>query len=386
MGLFKKFRNKKSNARADTVKVELVSDAGNGFYMWDGKLYKSDIVRSCIRPKARAIGKLNARHVRNFNGKIDVNPDVYMRFLLEEPNPLMTGKVMQEKVATQLELNNNAFILIVRNTDMIPVALYPVPATGVESIYQNDLLYLRFYLMNGKSFIFPYSDIIHLRQDFNDNDIFGESPISAIKDLMEVSGTLDKGVIKAINNSGIVRWLLTFNGALRPEDLKRNVKEFVDNYLSVESETMGAAGVDAKATATQVEPTDIMPNAVQIDKTTKRIMQFFNTNEKIVQSSCNEDEWNSYYEAVVEPVAIQMSEEFTRKLFTRKERGYGNKIIFEAANLQCASVSTKLGLQAMVDRGALTPNEWRAVFNWAPVDGGDVPLRRKDTGTVGGGE
>lgn len=386
MGLFKKFRNKKSNARADTVKVELVSDAGNGFYMWDGKLYKSDIVRSCIRPKARAIGKLNARHVRNFNGKIDVNPDVYMRFLLEEPNPLMTGKVMQEKIATQLELNNNAFILIVRNNDGIPVALYPVPATGVESVYKNDLLYLRFYLMNGKSFIFPYGDIIHLRQDFNDNDIFGESPISAIKDLMEVSGTLDKGVIKAINNSGIVRWLLTFNGALRPEDLKRNVKEFVDNYLSVESETMGAAGVDAKATATQVEPTDIMPNAVQIDKTTKRIMQFFNTNEKIVQSNYTEDEWNSYYEAVVEPVAIQMSEEFTRKLFSRKERGYGNKIYFEAANLQCASINTKLGLQAMVDRGALTPNEWRETFNLSPVDGGDTPLRRKDTGTVGGGE
>ena len=102
MGLFKKFRNKKSNARADTVKVELVSDAGNGFYMWDGKLYKSDIVRSCIRPKARAIGKLNARHVRNFNGKIDVNPDVYMRFLLEEPNPLMTGKVMQEKIFSKI--------------------------------------------------------------------------------------------------------------------------------------------------------------------------------------------------------------------------------------------------------------------------------------------
>lgn len=386
MGLFKKFRNKKSNARADTVKVELVSDAGNGFYMWDGNLYKSDIVRSCIRPKARAIGKLNARHVRNFNGKIDVNPDVYMRFLLEEPNPLMTGKVMQEKIATQLELNNNAFILIVRNNDGIPVALYPVPATGVESVYKNDLLYLRFYLMNGKSFIFPYDDIIHLRQDFNDNDIFGESPISAIKDLMEVSGTLDKGVIKAINNSGIVRWLLTFNGALRPEDLKRNVKEFVDNYLSIESETMGAAGVDAKATATQVEPTDIMPNAVQMDKTAKRIMQFFNTNEKIVQSNYTEDEWNSYYEAVVEPVAIQMSEEFTRKLFSRKERGYGNKIYFEAANLQCASINTKLGLQAMVDRGALTPNEWRETFNLSPVDGGDVPLRRKDTGTVGGGE
>lgn len=383
MGLFKKFRNRKSNARADTVNIKLVTDNGNGFYCWDGKLYKSDIVRSCIRPKARAIGKLNAKHIRNFNGKIDVNPEVYMKFLLEEPNPLMTGKVMQEKIATQLELNNNAFILIVRNDDGIPNNLYPIPAISVESIYKNDIMYLRFALRNGKSYTFPYNEIIHIRQDFNANDVFGDSPVSAITDLMEVAGVLDQGIVKAIKNSAVVRWLLTYNAALRPEDLKRNVKEFVDNYLSVESETLGAAGVDAKATATQVEPKDIMPNAAQIDKTTKRILSFFNTNEKIVQSSYNENEWNSYYEAVIEPVAIQMSEEFTRKLFTRKERSFGNKIYFEAANLQCASISTKLGLQAMVDRGALTPNEWRETFNLSPVDGGDVPLRRKDTGTVG---
>ena len=34
---------------------------------------------------------------------------------------------------------------------------------------------------------------------------------------------------------------------------------------------------------------------------------------------------------------------------------------------------------AMVDRGALTPNEWRQMFNLAPVEGGDKPIRRLDT-------
>ena len=83
---------------------------------------------------------------------------------------------------------------------------------------------------------------------------------------------------------------------------------------------------------------------------------------------------------------MQLSSEFTRKLFTRKQRGFGNKIIFAANHLQYASMSTKLGLQAMVDRGAMTPNEWREVLNLPPVEGGDKPLRRLDTVTVGGGE
>ena len=46
------------------------------------------------------------------------------------------------------------------------------------------------------------------------------------------------------------------------------------------------------------------------------------------------------------------------------------------------SFSTKMQLQQMVDRGALTPNEWREVFNLAPVDGGDQPIRRLDTAVV----
>ncbi len=41
-----------------------------------------------------------------------INPEPYIRFLLEEPNPLMTGQMFQEKMAVQLELNHNAFAYI----------------------------------------------------------------------------------------------------------------------------------------------------------------------------------------------------------------------------------------------------------------------------------
>ncbi len=125
-------------------------------------------------------------------------------------------------------------------------------------------------------------------------------------------------------------------------------------------------------------------------ETMQRIYSFFNTNEKIVQSKYDENEWNSYYESEIEPLATQMSGEFTRKLFSRKERGFGNKIIFEASNLQYASMSTKLDLLQMVDRGAMTPNEWRKVMNMGPIEGGDKAIRRLDTAVVnsakGGGK
>ena len=71
--------------------------------------------------------------------------------------------------------------------------------------------------------------------------------------------------------------------------------------------------------------------------------------------------------------------------FSTVKRTVGNYITFDASNLSCASISTKLALQAMVDRGALTPNEWRETFNLSPLEGGDEPLRRLDTETVNEG-
>ena len=76
---------------------------------------------------------------------------------------------------------------------------------------------------------------------------------------------------------------------------------------------------------------------------------------------------------------MQLSQQFTRKLFSRRERGTGNKIIFEASNLAFASMNTKLNLVQFVDRGIMTPNEVRAIMNMAPAPGGDEYIRRLDT-------
>lgn len=370
----------------------MMVDRGNGFYAWNGKLYQSDIIRSCIRPKARAIGKLVGKHIRETPGinggktVTAVNPDAYIRFLLEEPNPFMTGQMLQEKLATQLDLNNNAFAAIIRDDNGFPMEIYPVPAVQVEAIYNADMtLSLKFLFLNGRSATFPYSDIIHLRQDYNENDIFGESPAPALEPLMQIVSTTDQGIVKAIKNSSIIQWLLKFTNSMRPEDLKKQATDFAANYLSIDSTSVGVAAVDSKAEAVRVEPKDYVPNAAQMDRTTQRIYSLFNTNEKIIQSKYDENDWNAYFESVVEPVEQQLSEEYTRKIFSRKQRGFGNRIYFEAYNLQYASMQTKLALQAMVDRGAMTPNEWRSVLNLAPIDGGDVPVRRLDTAPVGGG-
>lgn len=377
MGWFDKLFNR-NETKVSSYKM--VVNTGDGFFSYNGRLYESDIVRSCIRPKAQAVGKSSGKHIRESGDETKVNPDVYLKFLLEEPNAVMTGQMLLEKMTVQLMLNNNAFALIQRDENGLANAIYPINSSSVEVLQNNNgTLFLRFGMPDGKLYTFKYSDIIHLRRDFSENQLFGDNPARALTSLMEVVNTTDQGMVKAIKNSNIIRWLLKFNQTMRPEDIKQNTKDFVETYLSTESDVAGAAATDSKFDAQQVQPNNYVPDSKQTGGVVDRIYSFFNTNVRIVQSSYTEDEWISYYEAEIEPVLIQLSGEFTRKIFSRRERGFGNRIMFESANLSFASMSTKLGLVQFVDRAILNPNEVRKIMNLAPIEGGDQYVRRLDT-------
>ncbi|PFC97756.1 phage portal protein [Bacillus cereus] len=380
MGLFDKIFGKKQ--APTTTRFEMINDNGGGFFLWHGDIYQSDIIRACIRPKAKAVGKLIAKHIRDNGNEFKINPEPYIRFILEEPNPLMTGQMFQEKMAIQLELNHNAFAYIKRDDYGYATEIYPIPCTTVEVVEgaYGDI-FLKFYFKNGKQMTIPYADVIHLRKDFNDNDFFGEHPGNALSQLMEIVTTTDQGIVKAIKNSAVVKWILKFKSVLKQEDIDNQVKNFVNNYLNIANDG-GAASSDPRYDLEQVKPEAFVPDSKQMQETVQRIYNFFNTNDKIIQSKYNEDEWNAYYESEIEPFAMQLAGEYTRKLFSRKERGFGNKIIFESSSLQYASMSTKMNLVQMVDRGSLTPNEWRAILSLGPIEGGDKPIRRLDTALV----
>lgn len=379
---------KEKNSNDDAiVGIKMITTTDHGFYMYNGKLYQSDIIRSCIRPQVKALGKMVGKHIKESKDGMKINETPYIRFLLEEPNPFMTNQVMIEKVVTQLELNSNAFIQISRDSNGLPCALYPINCVYVNAIFDEyNQLWLEFTLKNGVRVKYPYTDIIHLRNDFNSHDIFGDSPHDVLKPLMEVINTTDQGIVKAIKNSNVINWLLTFKQALREEDKKKATKEFVDNYLNTDTSVGGAVATDVKYDAKQVEPKSYVPNAPVIDRNTQRLYNFYNTNEKIIQNKYGEDDWNAFYEGKLEPIAIQISQEYTRKIFNRNQRLVGEYIMFESSNLQYASLDTKLKLVSLVDRGGMPNNEWRKYLNLPQVEGGDELIRRLDTAVVKGGE
>lgn len=391
MGIISRIKNMIKDRNPTETVVKLVRESGNGVYTWNGELLDYADIRAMVRPFTQAAGKFDAKHIRETvdkNGQKDikVNPEPYIRILLAEPNPMMTGAAFRQRMAWQYMLKNNAFAYIVRDANGFAIGIYLLEWTSVEALLDDQRrLYLRFNLKTGKQAVISYEDVIHVARDVGDNELFGSPNQKALETLMEVAGASDRSIIQAVKNGGAIKWLLKYTRGMRPEELKTRAKEFAKSFLDTENSEDGSIGVaatGADAEAKQVEPHDYVPNAMIMGNINKRLMAYFGTNEKIINSSYTEDEWNAYFENVIEPFAQAMAEEFTRKIFSRQERARGNRIAMDSTSLQYASMSSKLNLVQMVDRGALTPNEWRQILNLPPIEGGEKPIRRLDTQPV----
>lgn len=376
------FAGRKQSALSQTG-VKLVRTTTATFTPWSGDLYDSDITRAAIYSFAEIVSKADFCHVRGRGSSLRTNPDADIRLLFQQPNEIMTMQDVIKKAAIHYQLYNNAFLLIVRAPNGRPTMLYPIDYTSVQLLQDNaHRLYLRFRLHNAGDVIAPYSDIIHLRKHFNKDDFFGDDNRQAIADIMEVLTTSDQGMVNAVKNSAVINWILKFKQVLQPEDVKKRVQEFSDSYLKTTENGTGVVPSDPRYDAEQITHTSFVPNAAQSDKAKQRLYAFFGTNEAIVTGKYTEAEYNAYYEKECEPFLKQLGTQCTWKFFSAIERANDNRILPDQAAMYYSNSQTKLAFVSMVDRGAITPNQWSAMFNFPPVEGGDVPIRRLDTAAV----
>ena len=382
-GLFERFFGKKEDQKSYS-QFKLLSSSSSSFAPWDGNIYNNDIVRSCIRPKANAVGKLKPLHLRTINeGDIKINSNAQIKYLLRFPNEYMSMQKLLEKLLNQRELSHNAFAFVQRDKLYRPIAIYPIPTSNAELLEYKDEIFVKFRFSTGKYMTVPYDDVIHLRKDFNDNDFYGSSGIQAITNLMQVIDTTDKGIVKSIKNSSIIKWLMKFKTTLRPEDKQIEIDTFTKNYLDIEKSEAPIAATDPRYDLDQIkEDNGYLPNGDVIDRYEKRLKNYFGVSDEIIKNTFTEDQWNAFYEAEIEPLAKELSDQFTKKLFTKHEIECGNEIIFEASSLEFSSMKTKLQLREMVDRGAMNINEWRKVMNLGATDFGNEFIRRLDTAPI----
>lgn len=362
------FGKKKQQTQVTKTFLEMLSSYNAEFTTIDEKTYNSKVARQCIDRIATHCAKLIPKHIKDSVGnpiKGDIN------FLLQnQPNPIMTKFDFIYKTISMLYTDSNAFVYIAKDKNGMITGFYPVLALNYDLLQDSTgNIYLKFKFINGQTYTLPYLELIHLRLFYNRNDIFGTDN-KILKTDLETAHTASEGIKNAIKTSNNLKGILKYEQAmLKEKDLKASKEAFVNDFLNLENES-GIAALDAKADFKEINLKPITLDKEQLEQVNYNIFDYFGISEKIVRNDFNTVEWNAFFEGVIEPRAIQMSDAFTNKIFSYKARKEGHKIIFTTNRLQYASLDQKINLIKVAGSyGLLTKDDGREILDMTPLGG-----------------
>ena len=368
---------KDTTAPATSEQVEIIEGTKAVFTPYKGDFHEDADVLACVDTIARNGAKMHPRHIRNYfskeenREKLETVKDNLYKLLAKQPNEIQNAYKFYYQVITDLELYNNSLVYIQRDENLKVTGLYPLEYNEIKLYEFKDELWIKFKFGRGKERFVPYSRCIHLTRFVSKDGLFGGNSQPIIK-VLDIKHVLDEGIVNAIKTTQSIRGILKSTKAmLKPEDVKKMRDQFVNDFIDYHRNKSGIGGLDA---TTDFTPVKIEPQTAtegQVKMFDEKVLKYFGLNENIIQSKYSEDEWNAFYESVLEPIGLQMSLEFSNKIFTPTEKNFGNEILFESNRLQYASNKTKIELVRYTSN-IMTINEQREVFNLAPIENGNV--------------
>lgn len=379
MGLFESiFGSKKTETiKADSY-FKTLTAYSPVFHSWNGSLYESELVRSAIDARARHIAKLKVEVIGS------ARPTLATK-LKAKPNSFQTWYQFMYRLSTILDMHNTAFIVPVVDKYGDTVGMFPVLPTKCEILQTKDGTPVLKYEFSDRQTGACYLSECGIMTKFQyKSDFFGEknTALNATMDLIDMQA---QGIKEAIKNGATYRFMARTNNFTKTEDLKKERQRFSEENFSKEA---GAGGLllfpNTYSDIQQIKTSPYTINPEERKMIQDNVYNLYAVNEDIIQSKAVGDKWNAFYESVVETFAIQFSEVTTGMFFSDREQAYGAKLVATSNRLQYMSNSDKLKVSAqMADRGLMTINEIRDIWNLPPVEDGDVRTVRGEYYTMG---
>ena len=369
------FRRKPANSRfAPTM------DGYIPYYsMFGNNIYASDVVQQALKCIVDEMKKLKPKHVRY----IDQDPTPIksdLQNVLDNPNPLMTTSEFLEKTVWLLLMNYNVFIVPTYSVWMDNKtgverrryeALYPINPINVDFIEDaSGRLFVTFTFMNGYETTIAYDDVIHIRYNFSVNQYMGgnrsgQPDHEALLSTLELNKTLLDGVAKAMKASYAVNGVVKYNTLMDNGKTEEALRELEAKLNASES---GFLPLDLKAEFTPLQNTTQIVDDNTLKFIDEKILRNFGVPLCILEGDYTKEQYEAFYQKTLEPIIIAMSQGFTKKLFSDRERSFGNKIELYPKDLIFMTVSQTLEMINLLSpTGAMFENEKRVALGLPPL-------------------
>lgn len=342
-------------------------------------IYASDVVQQALKCIVDEIKKLNPSHIRyNDLDPIPVRHST-IQSVLDEPNELMTTVDFLEKTTWLLLLNYNVFIIPTYYTWIDETtgaekryyeALYPIKPVQVDFIEDaTGTLFVKFWFWNGETSTIKYSDVIHIRYNYSVNQYMGGNEMgqpdhSALLETLKLNDSLLKGVAKAMNASYAVNGVVKYNTMLDQGKTEQALKELERKLANSES---GFLPLDLKAEFTPLEHKSQLVDEPTLKFVDEKILRYWKVPLAILTGDYTKDQYEAFYQSCLEPLIKTISQAFTKKVFTKREKAFGNRIELYPKELIFMTVSQTLEMiNTLAPTGAMFENEKRTALGLRP--------------------
>lgn len=333
----------------------------------------NDVYMSCANAHARHASKFSPEVYKGDQKSEDPAKRYLNRILSLRPNPTMSAATFWERVANLYYRENNVFIFLewdFKNykEPLKAMWLLDLEEHGIE-IKVNDAgeMYVKFNL-NGHPYYTGMENIVHIARNAGPN-ILGEGN-AAIKKVLEIISTNYEGIDQAIRSSAFIRFIVQSSTLLNKDVRESRAKEFADAYLGKTSS--GVVYLDSAQNIIPVVPNNKYANEGEMKLFENKIFNYMGISEEILKAKFNEDQWQSYYDSSLEPLANKIAQELTYKIFTDKEISFGNRIAIVADKLDSASLKTKAQVAMIIQKlPTYKPNDVNRLLGMPVTENGE---------------
>lgn len=340
------------------------------FTSFGGELYESELIRAAINARATHISKLKVE----MQGT--ARPALQNK-MKHAPNQLQTWSQFMYRLSTILDVHNTAFIVPVYDRYGEPSGIFTPLPHKCEVVQYNDKPFLRYEFNWGERAAIELEYCGILTKFQYKHDFFGESN-HALFPTMDLIHIVDQGIEEGVKSAASYRFIAQVSNFTKAEDLKNERLRFNEENLSREAKGGGLLLFpNTYKDIRQIEAKPWVVDDKQMALIKSNVYEYFGVNEDVLTNKAIGDAWAAFYEGAVEPFAIQFSEVMTKMLFTLREQSNGNMVTATANRLQYLSNQDKLNVSSqMLDRGIMSINDVREIWNLPPVDGGDARIIR----------
>lgn len=371
MGLFDAIFKNRPKPKADySGTFKLLNGYVPAFTSRDGGIYESELIRAAIHAKATHVSKLKVEV------KGSARPALHSK-LMHGPNQFQTWSQFLYRLKTIYEVHNTAFITPVFDDYGEASGIYTPLPTRCEIVKYGNIPFLRYEFSNGQRAAVELENCGLMVKHQYRNDFLGENNRALIP-TMDLIHIQDQGIKEGVKSAASYRFMAQLDNYANATDLANERKRFSEKNFAADAD--GGGMLLFPYTYKNIKQIDVKPwvvDAEQMKVIKSSVFAYFGVNEDVLENKTYGDAWAAFYEGEIEPFAIQFSEVLTKMLFTFREQTAGNEVIATANRLQYLSNADKLAVSSqMLDRGIMSINDVREIWNLPPVDGGDARIIR----------